>query len=170
MIAIVACDAKWGIGCNGKLQQHVSADLRRFKAMTWGKVVIYGRNTLDTFPGKKPLPGRYNIILRRRKESSCDDCEYVRSIDELMQCLRLLKREGFDDDDFVVIGGAIVYRQLLPYCDTVHVTQFAEAYEADCYFPDLDASPDWYLDTCGQWLEEKGIRFRYMVYRRQSIA
>jgi dihydrofolate reductase len=57
MIAIVACDAKWGIGCDGKLQQRVSADLRRFKALTWGKVVIYGRNTLDTFPGGKPLPG-----------------------------------------------------------------------------------------------------------------
>jgi dihydrofolate reductase len=87
-----------------------------------------------------------------------------------MQRLRLLKREGYDDDDFVVIGGAIVYRQLLPYCDAVHVTQFAEAYEADCYFPDLDASPEWYLDSYGQWLEEKGIRFRYKVYRRHAIA
>ena len=114
-----------GIGFDGKLQQRVSADLRRFKAMTWGKS-IYGRNTLDTFPGGKPLPGRRNIVLRTRKESSLDHCEYVGSIDELMQRLRLLKREGYDDDDFVVIGGAIVYRQLLPYCDAVHVTQFAE--------------------------------------------
>jgi dihydrofolate reductase len=170
MIAIVACDAKWGIGCDGKLQQRVSADLRRFKALTWGKVVIYGRNTLDTFPGGKPLPGRLNIVLRRRKECNLDHCEYVCSVDELMQRLRLLKRKGYSDDDFVVIGGAMVYRQLLPYCDTVHVTQFAEAYEADCYFPDLDASPEWYLDSYGQWLKEKGVRFRYMVYRRHAIA
>ncbi|HHW93167.1 MAG TPA: dihydrofolate reductase [Clostridiaceae bacterium] len=170
MIAIVACDAKWGIGCDGQLQQRVRADLRRFKMMTWGKVVIYGRNTLDTFPGKKPLPGRLNIILRTRKESSLDNCEYVGSIDELMQRLRLLKLEGYHDDDFIVIGGAIVYRQLLSYCDTIHVTKFAEAYKADCLFPDLDASPDWYIESSGPWLEENGIRFRYMVYRRQAIA
>ncbi len=170
MIAIVACDANWGIGCDGRLQQRVSSDLRRFKMMTWGKVVIYGRNTLDTFPGGKPLPGRLNIILRRRKENNFDSCEYVGSIDELIQRLRILKREGYRDDDFFVIGGALVYRQLLPYCDTVHVTKFAEAYEADCRFPNLDASPDWYVDSHGQWLEEKGVRFRYMLYKRQVIA
>ncbi len=170
MIAIVACDAEWGIGCDGCLQQRVSSDLRRFKALTMGKVVIYGRRTLDTFPGKKPLPGRINIVLRTRKEICKEGCEYAKNIEELMQRLRALKQEGYHDNDFIVIGGAMVYRQLLPYCDSVYVTQFAESYDADCWFPNLDKSPDWYLDSCGQWLEDNKIRFRYLTYRRQGIA
>ncbi|NLB27735.1 MAG: dihydrofolate reductase, partial [Clostridiaceae bacterium] len=124
MIAIVACDANWGIGCQGCLQQAVSSDLRRFRALTMGKVVIYGRNTLDTFPGKKPLPGRINLVLRTRDEACAEGCEYFSSIDGLMARVRGLKQEGYHDNDFIVIGGGAVYQQLLPYCDTILVTQF----------------------------------------------
>ncbi len=170
MIAIVACDANWGIGCQGCLQQAVSSDLRRFRALTMGKVVIYGRNTLDTFPGKKPLPGRINLVLRTRDEACVEGCEYFASIDGLLARVRGLKQEGYHDNDFIVIGGGAVYQQLLPYCDTILVTQFEEMYKADVWFPAIDQSPDWYLDSCGFWLEEEGVRFRYLTYRRNDIA
>ena len=170
MIAIVACDANWGIGCNGCLQQRISSDLRRFRALTMGKVIIYGRNTLDTFPGGQPLPGRVNLVLRTREEISCVGCDYFSSVEELHQRIRSLKQQGYQDSDFIVIGGGKVYEQLLPFCDTVFVTQFEEAFEADVWFSDLDQSPEWSLATCGQWLEEGGIRFRYLRYERNDIA
>ena len=170
MIAIVACDANWGIGCNGCLQQRISSDLRRFRALTLGKVVIYGRNTLDTFPGCQPLPGRINIVLRTREEISCAGCEYVASMEELHQRLRVLKQQGYHESDFIVIGGGAVYEQLLPFCDTVLVTQFEEAIEEEVWFLDLDRSPEWTLESCGQWLEEDGIRFRYLRDGRNEIA
>ncbi len=170
MKAIVACDACWGIGCGGCLQRRVSSDLRRFRALTLGKVIIYGRNTLDTFPGGKPLPGRINLVLRTREEEGQEGCEYLPSMEALHQRIRGLKQAGYQDSDFVVIGGGKVYEQLLPYCDTVLVTQFQESYEADVWFPDMDQSPDWFLESCGQWLEEDGIRFRYLTYRRNDIA
>ncbi|HNZ63691.1 MAG TPA: dihydrofolate reductase [Bacillota bacterium] len=170
MIAIVACDADWGIGCGGHLQHRISSDLRRFRALTRGKVVIYGRQTLDTFPGKKPLPDRINLVLRTRKETGEPGCEYISSLDGLLQRLRALKQEGYHDSDFIVIGGGMVYRQLLPYCDRVLVTRFDDSYDADCWFPDLDSLPEWNLVSCGQWLEENGVRFRYMTYERQGIA
>ena len=59
---------------------------------------------------------------------------------------------------------------MLPYCDTILITQFEEMYEADVWFPAIDQSPDWFLDSCGQWLEEDGVRFRYLTYRRNDIA
>lgn len=170
MIAIVACDANWGIGCQGCLQCAVRSDLRRFRALTLGKVVIYGRKTLDTFPGGKPLPGRINLILRTRVEACAEGCEYFADLDDLMTRVRELKQEGYREDDFFVIGGGAVYDQLLPYCDTVLLTQFAKTYEADVWFPAIDRSPDWSLDSCGQWLEEEGVRFRYLTYRRNHIA
>ncbi|MFA5585463.1 MAG: dihydrofolate reductase [Saccharofermentanales bacterium] len=170
MIAIVACDSAWGIGCNGCLQQPVSSDLRRFRALTLGKVVIYGRKTMDTFPGGRPLPGRTNLVLRTRDEDSSPNCDYFSSLDELLARIRTMKQAGYQDSDFIVIGGGTVYEQLLPYCDTVMVTQFESMYEADVWFPNLDCSPDWFLDTCGHWLEEDGVRFRYLTYRRNDIA
>lgn len=170
MKAIVACDADWGIGCRGCLQQRVSSDLRRFRALTMGKVLIYGRNTLDTFPGGKPLDGRVNLVLRTREEACQEGCEYYSSLEDLGQRIRDLKQEGYGDNDFIVIGGSQVYDQLLAFCDTVLVTQFQDKYEADVWFPDLDQSPDWFLESCGQWLEEDGIRFRYLTYRRNDIA
>ncbi|NLA82108.1 MAG: dihydrofolate reductase [Clostridiaceae bacterium] len=170
MKAIVACDPCWGIGCRGCLQQRVSSDLRRFRALTMGKVIIYGRNTLDTFPDGKPLPGRINLVMRTREEEGEEGCEYFSKMDALHHRIRQLKQEGYQDSDFIVIGGGRVYEQLLPYCDTVLVTQFQDSYEADVWFPDIDQSPDWFLESCGQWLEEDGVRFRYLTYQRNDIA
>lgn len=170
MKAIVACDANWGIGCKGCLQKRVGSDLRRFRAKTLGKVVIYGRKTLDTLPGGKPLPGRINLILRTREEEPLEGCEYFIDLEDLHQRIRSLKKQGYDEDDFVVIGGGSVYEQLLPYCDTVLVTQFEKMYQADVWFPNIDQSPGWFLDSCGKWLEEDGVRFRYLTYRRNDIA
>lgn len=170
MIAIVACDSRWGIGCNGCLQQRIGSDLRRFRALTLGKVVIYGRNTLDTFPGGKPLAGRINLVLRRRAEGPIEGAEFFSDMEALHQRIRTLKQEGYEENDFIVIGGGTVYEQLLPYCDVALVTQFESMYEADVWFPSIDRSPDWYLDSCGQWLTENDVRFRYLTFRRNDIA
>ena len=73
MIAIVAADEQWGIGRAGQLQRPISEDLKRFKALTLGKVIIYGRKTLATYPGQKPLPGRENFMLSRTSaDQTCD--------------------------------------------------------------------------------------------------
>lgn len=170
MIAMVACDAEWGIGYQGKLQRRVRSDLRRFRALTLGKVVIYGRKTQATFPGGRPLDGRINIVLRTCDDAMADGCTSCHNLTELRRTIHALKQQGYQDDDFIVIGGGSVYEQLIPYCDTAWVTRFEEAYDADVWFPDLDQSPDWHVESCGQWLEEDGVRFRYMTYRRDEIA
>ena len=66
----------------------------------------------------------------------------------------------------LVIGGASVYRQMMPYVDTVHLTQINLCPKSDRFFPDLDAAPDWRCLSCGPWLEEDGIPYRFATYVR----
>ena len=86
----------------------------------------------------QPLDQRRNVILSGNPAYTVRGAEVVHSIEELLE---LLKDE--DPDSLMVIGGASVYKELLPYCDTIHVTMVDYAYEADAYFPDLDADPEW---------------------------
>ena len=70
-------------------------------------------------------------------------------------------------DDSIVIGGGSIYRELLVFCDLVYVTKVLSAFPADVWFPDLDAAPEWEAVEEGPVLEEKGLRFRYVTYRRR---
>ena len=100
MKAIVAVDLNWGIGCGGKLLQTIPEDMKFFKQKTSGKVVIMGRETFESLPGKSPLKDRINIVLSRSK-SFCDDRITVcRSLEELF---REIKK--YHTDDVYLIGG-----------------------------------------------------------------
>ena len=69
-------------------------------------------------------------------------------------------------EDSFVIGGASVYAALLDRCDTAYVTKIEQSFPgADCFFPDLDARPDWRVEEEGPELEDQGVRFRYVTYR-----
>ena len=156
MTAIVCVSQNWGIGREGALLFHISADLKRFKSLTVGKTVILGRKTLDTFPGGKPLKDRRNIVLTRR-ERSIPGAEIVHSFDEAI---------ALGGDDALVIGGASVYMALLDRCDRVYVTMVDAAPEADSFFPRLDDNPDWRIEHESEIFEEKELRFRYIDYVR----
>lgn len=156
MKAIVAADQRWGIGREGALLCPIRADLRRFKELTMGHPVILGRKTLATFPGGRPLKGRENYVLSRDPGLAIEGAAVLHSIEEAAAC----------PGDSFVIGGESVYRALLDRCDTVYVTKIMSTFEADAFFPDLDADPAWEAAETGEELEEGGVRFRYITYRR----
>ena len=147
MNAIVAADKNWAIGYQGELLISIPADHKFFRQETMGKVVVYGRKTLETFPGQRVLSGRTNIILSRNPEFEAEGAVIVHSEKELMKEL-----EQYDTKDVYIIGGASVYKLMLPHCDTVHVTRIDRVYQADAYFPDLDQMPEWQItgDSEGQ--------------------
>ncbi|MBQ8827836.1 MAG: dihydrofolate reductase [Clostridia bacterium] len=145
MFLVVAVDKEWGIGYKGELLARVKADLSNFAKLTTGKTVVLGANTLATFPGGRVLKNRTNIVLSRRSEYAPDGAIMVRSIDELFEELK-----KYNSDDVAVIGGASVYKQLLPYCDTAYVTHFYESFEKDAYFLDLDSDEDWKCVSCSE--------------------
>lgn len=157
MFAIVAVSENWGIGKDNALLFHISADLRRFKALTAGHTVVMGRKTLQSLPYGRGLPDRRNIVLSRSVGFSAENAEVASSPDAL----------ALPEDAFI-IGGASVYRQLLPRCEKVYVTKVFAAPSADAFFPDLDADPAWHIAEESEVMAEDGLRFQYVTYEKSG--
>ena len=159
MTAIVCVDKNWAIGRENRLLFRISADLKYFRALTTGKTVVMGKNTLLSLPGGRPLPDRRNLVVSTTMAPR-EGVEIARSIEEAA---------ALAGEDAVLMGGAQLYRALLPRCERVLVTQVDAAAEgADAFFPNLDAAPDWTVETAGEWQEENGLRFRYVDYVRRT--
>ena len=162
MVAIVAVDARWGIGRDNGLLFHISDDLKRFRALTEGKTVLMGRKTLESFPNKKPLPNRVNIVLTKNKDYQAEGVVLCHDLAELPAVL-----ENYAGKQVFVAGGGTVYAQLLPQCERAYVTKIYQTYPADTAFPNLDENPDWELEEKGEMQEEKGVRFSFDVYKKR---
>ena len=163
MRAIVAADAGWGIGLRGRLLVSIPADMKMFRQKTTGKVVVMGRKTLESFPGKQPLKNRTNIVLTSHPDYTVRGAVIVHGIEELKQCLA-----GFDPDDVYCIGGDSIYRQLLPMCDLAYVTRIDYTYEADSHFPDLDRAPEWEMTARSEEQTYFDLTYYFTTYRRKT--
>lgn len=161
MNLILAADENWAIGNKGDLLCHLSGDLKYFKKTTTGHTVIMGRKTLESLPGKKGLSGRKNVVLTRDENFSAEGVDTIcHSIEELMQVLK-------DDDNAFVIGGAKVYEQLLPLCDTCYITKIYGNFPADAYFVNMDEMKEFKVTWQDELMEDNGITYRFMKYERQ---
>lgn len=145
MNVIVAVDAQWGIGNKGDLLARVKEDLQQFARLTTGKTVVLGSNTLATFPGGRVLKDRRNIVLNPDLDYAPEGAIVAHSLEELFEILKGLETQGVKSEDVFIIGGASVYRQMLPYCDKAYITKFRKSFEKDVYFPNLDEMPEWEL-------------------------
>ena len=135
MNLIVNVDLDWGIGLDDALLERIPDDMKFFRKMTLGKVVILGRKTLASFSGGKPLKDRTNIVLTTNTKLECGDAIICNSIEDLLN-----KLVDYKSEDIFVIGGETVYRQLLPYCSKAYVTKTYKHHAANKFFPDLDLS------------------------------
>ena len=158
MEAIVAVFADWGIGSEGTQQVVLKADRRHFRELTAGAAVLVGRRTLADFPGGRPLKGRQNLVLTRQ-DITIDGALVIHDEREAVEAAKAYER-------CLVIGGASVYRQMLPYVDTVHVTKINLTPVSDSYFHNLDEDPAWQCAKAGPWLEENGIPYCFCTYLR----
>ena len=162
MNAIVNVDKNWGIGNKGELLISIPADMKMFREETTGNVIVLGRKTMETFPGGKPLPNRDNIVLSRKSDLKIPGATVVHDISELMEVLK-----QYDSNRVYVVGGETIYEQLLPYCDTVHVTKVDRAYEADAHFPNLDQIPEWEITAAGEEQSYFDTTYRFIKYTRK---
>ena len=164
IIAIAAVDKSWGIGLKGKLLVSIPDDMKFFRETTTGHTVVYGRKTLESFPGKRPLPNRRNVVFSRNIGYNVKDAEVVHNIEEFQALLKDLP----DDEEVYICGGGAIYRELLPLCDVCYITKIDYEYEADTYFPDLTKDPDWDLTDPGEEETYFDICYEFLVYRRKS--
>lgn len=163
MKAIVAVDENWAIGYENELLYHISADLKRFKELTVGNVVVMGRKTLESLPKGKPLPNRVNIVLSRNEmKEDIIHCKDLKSLGEEIAKLT--------DKEIYVMGGASIYEQLLPYCEAVYVTKiFDRATKADTFFENLDQSPAWRITEESQDYYDGDLKYRFITYENSKV-
>lgn len=163
MKAILHADKEWGIGNKNGLMFSIPADMKFFRETTTGNVVVMGSNTLKSFPGGNPLKNRTNIVLYPDGEKR-DDCIVVGSLDELFAELK-----KYDPEKIYVIGGAMMYKTLLPYCTEVLVTKVDAVGGADAYFENLDENPNFELVYESDPIETNGYQIKFTTYKNLSV-
>ena len=88
MKAILSADKNWGIGYQNKLLIQIPSDMKFFRTVTSGHVLVMGRKTLESFPGGMPLKNRTNIVLTRDPDYSVSGAVLVHSLEELLEDLK----------------------------------------------------------------------------------
>jgi len=129
---IVAVAENGVIGSGNQLPWRLPDDLKRFKALSMGKPLILGRKTFDSIG--RPLPGRLNIVLSRQADLQIPGCRVVSSVDE---AVGVAVEADPDVAEIVIVGGAEIYRQVLPRVQLIHLTRVHANVEGDAVFPEL---------------------------------
>lgn len=161
MRAIVAVDKKWGIGKQNDLLFNLPEDMKFFRQKTANKTVCMGYNTLLSFPNSKPLKNRVNIVLAPDGVER-DDCIVVHTLEELSKELKKY-------EDVFVIGGAMFYKTMLPYCEEVFVTKVDADGEATVFYPNLDENANFEMVYESEELESNGLKIKFTTYKNNAV-
>ncbi|MDF1860756.1 MAG: dihydrofolate reductase [Verrucomicrobiales bacterium] len=129
--AVVAMASNRVIGKDGDLPWRLSEDLKWFKKMTLGHPIVMGRKTMESLRG--PLPKRRNIVISRNAERLPGGFELVRSCEDALELLQ-------DEEIVSIIGGAQIYREMIPKCDEVLLSYVFHPYEGDTELPEFEAN------------------------------
>ena len=158
---IVAIAENYAIGKKGDLLCHMPADLKHFKDITSGKTVMMGERTFFSLP-KHPLPNRRNIVLTDVAGKTFEGAEAVYSIDEMVQCVN-------GEEEAFVIGGGMVYRQMMPLADKLYLTHIHHSWEdADTFFPEIKESEWKLLNAERHFADEKNpYDYTFATYGRR---
>lgn len=156
---LLAMDKNQLIGKDNDLPWRLPADLAYFKRVTMGHPIIMGRKTYDSIG--RPLPGRENIIVTRDTSYKAEGCKVIHSIEDIV------KMSEETDQELFVIGGAEIFKEILPHSDRLYITEIEEEFEGDTYFPAFDKD-EWKIIS-----KEKGIKdeknpyeYTFLVYEK----
>jgi dihydrofolate reductase len=126
---VVAMDQQGVIGKGGTLPWRLPADLKHFRAITWGKPVVMGRKTHESIG--RPLPGRKNIVVSRDPDYSSPGCSVVHSIEQALAHIQAAA-------EVMIIGGAALYAETLPRAHRIYLTEVHAEFDGDVHFPAYD--------------------------------
>ncbi|MBX3039163.1 MAG: dihydrofolate reductase [Bdellovibrionaceae bacterium] len=125
------------IGKDNKLPWHLPEDLRFFKKMTDGRIMIMGRKTFESLPGH--LPNRHHIIVSRSHFVADEgDVDFVSSIDEALKLAEELIADP--SEEVFIVGGGEIYKQTLDKVDRIYLTVIDQEVEGDAKYPEFDES------------------------------
>jgi len=149
---IVAMSANRVIGRNNKMPWHLSADLKRFRAITLNSPILMGRKTFESIG--KPLDGRTNLILSKNPTYQPEGCFVFNSLE---MALNTAKNVG---EELFIIGGATLYEIALPLANRLYLTNIEAEFEGDTFFPELDLN-DWNEIACERITDDEKVDFSY---------
>ncbi len=162
MNLIVVVDNNWGIGKDNCLLFKLPKDMAFFRQKTTGKVVFMGANTFASFPNGA-LPRRTNIVL----DNTGANHNGAITVSNLTDLFALLKK--YRSEDIFLIGGASVYKLLLPYCSHAYVTKVQARGNADVFFPNLDALSNWQCVEVSPDIEDNGNIINFCTYQNNEV-
>ena len=131
--AIVAMSENRVIGKDNQLLWHLPADLQHFKRITMGKPILMGRKTYQSIG--RPLPGRCNVVITHDPAFEASGCVIANSIETALTAVEY-------SNEIFVIGGAILYQEMLSLIERIYMTIVHREFTGDAYFPALN-SADW---------------------------
>jgi dihydrofolate reductase len=132
LISLIVAMAQNGvIGRDNALPWRLPEDLKRFKAFTLGKTILMGRKTYESIG--RPLPGRANLVLTRDRNWIAAGVTVVHSVEQALT-------QAAPGKELVVIGGAEIYRLVLPFARRIYLTHVHADVPGDTFFPDFDST------------------------------
>lgn len=146
------------IGRGDELPWRLPADLRHFKLLTMGRPILMGRRTWESLG--RPLPGRHNIVLTRDQAFTSEGCSIVHSVDEALATAGAV-------EEIMVIGGAVLYAEMLPKAERMQLTLIDAVFEGDVFFPPYDER-EWREVACelNEPDEKNPHRYRFVTLER----
>jgi len=163
MLSIIVAVAENNvIGKDNKLIWHLPEDLKRFKRLTTGHTIIMGRKTFESLG--RILPNRKHVILCNDMEMNIDN-ENV----EVLEDISMLKEYIESEEEHFIIGGATIYKLLMPYAKKLYLTLIHEEFEGDVYFPEIEEK-DWKIIDREEGLrnEENPFDYEYITFERKN--
>lgn len=156
---IVAYTKNYAIGRNNQLLFHISADLKRFKALTTGNTVVMGRKTFESLP-KGALPNRQNIVISHA-DNHFENTDSAHSLEEAIMLSK--------NDNIFIIGGGSIYKEAFDMADCLRITEInAVVEDADTFFPEV-SEDEWEIVEASDWTtdEKSNVEYRFVDYRRK---
>lgn len=145
------------IGLDNKLLWNIKEDFQWFKQKTAGKMIVMGRNTFLSIGNA--LPNRYNIVLSKLTSFTFPDVKVINSVSDVLNFVKY-------EPEAMIIGGASVYEQFLPYADRIYLTEINREFTADSFFPYFNKED--YIECFSQdGTEDVGFSYKFKVYKKK---
>lgn len=158
MLSIIVAKSKNNvIGYKNKLVWKLAEDMKRFKEITENHTVIMGRKTYESIG--KTLENRENIVITHDVDLKIEGAKIVNNIEELNDFID-------DEEEHFVIGGAIIYRLLMPKVKKMYITQIDKVFEGDAYFPVIN-NDEWKITSKEEAMTKDGLKYEFLIYERK---
>ena len=158
---IVAISENNVIGKDNKLLWHLPEDLKRFKELTTGHTIIMGRKTFESLG--RILPNRKHIVITRDTNYKVENNNV-----EIMNDIQEIDKYVNDNEENFVIGGAIIYSQLIKKAQKMYITKIYKKFDGDAYFPKIDENEWEIIETKKGIKDEKNpFDYEYITYVRK---